>query len=260
MRKPLILVTNDDGVTAPGIHALAEMASELGKVVIVAPDSHQSGQGHAVTLDRPIFLRPSKAFTQFEAYECSGTPVDSVKLGKQVVCKDREIALCVSGINHGSNAAINILYSGTMSAAMEASLEGIPSIGFSLLDWRYQADFQAAKPFILQIMQQVLDKGMQHGSLISVNIPQLPREELKGIKVCRQAEARWVEEFAVGHNPRGQEYYWMAGQFVNNDPGEDTDVVALENGYISVVPSMHDMTNYPALKDEHLLALEKNKF
>lgn len=257
MSKPLILVTNDDGVTAPGIHALAEMASELGEVVVVAPDSHQSGQGHAVTLNRPIFLRPTLAFTEFEAYECSGTPVDSVKLGKQVVCKDREVALCVSGINHGSNAAINILYSGTMSAAMEASLEGIPSIGFSLLDFRMEADFQAARPFIMEIMQTVLDKGMQHGNLISVNIPQLPREEIKGIRVCRQAEARWIEEFVEGKDPRGREYYWMAGQFVNNDPRQDTDVVALEQGYISVVPSMHDLTNYPALKDDHLLGLEK---
>lgn len=161
MKKPLILITNDDGVTAPGIRALVEVAQTLGDVLIVAPDSPQSGMGHAITIHDPIRLHPSRAFPGLEAYECSGTPVDCVKLAVNVLLEGREPDLCVSGINHGSNASINIIYSGTLSAAMEASLEGVPSIGFSLLDYSYDADFEQGKPFIRQIMQYVLENGME---------------------------------------------------------------------------------------------------
>ncbi|MCB0637248.1 MAG: 5'/3'-nucleotidase SurE [Lewinella sp.] len=247
MAKPLILVTNDDGITAPGIRALVEVAAELGEVVIVAPDSPQSGMGHAITIHNPLRLHAAKVFADHEAYECTGTPVDCVKLAKHVLLKDRQPDLCVSGINHGSNAAINIIYSGTLSAAMEASLEGIPSIGFSLLDYRYEADFEPAKPYVYGIMKQVLENGLEAGSLLNVNIPKLPAGELKGVRVCRQADARWVEEFSEAVDPRGQKYYWLTGRFVNNDPREDTDIKALEDGYISVVPSHHDLTNYTAL-------------
>ena len=248
MKKPLILVTNDDGISAPGIKALIEVASGLGEVVIVAPDSPQSGMGHAITVDDPIRLHKSYAYSDMEAYECSGTPVDCVKLAQHVILKERKIDLCVSGINHGSNAAINILYSGTLSAAMEASLEGIPSIGFSLLDFSYDANFEPGKPFIKKLMTYVLERGMEQGSLLNVNIPNLPGDQIKGIKVCRQAEARWVEDFMEATDPKGQKYYWLTGEFKNNDQGNDSDVWALENGYISVVPSMHDLTNYHALK------------
>lgn len=248
MKKPLILVTNDDGITAPGIHALVEVASQIGDVVVVAPDSPQSAKGHAITIDNPIRLRPSTVFEGIEAYECSGTPVDCVKLAKNVVFKDRTIDLCVSGINHGSNASINIIYSGTLSAAMEASLEGIPSIGFSLLDYSFAADFDAGKPFIRNIMEYLLEHGMEHGSLLNVNIPNLPEGNIKGMKICRQADARWVEEFMEAIDPRGQRYYWLTGKFVNEDPGTDSDVWALENGFISIVPSHHDLTNYRAME------------
>jgi len=247
MKKPLILVTNDDGITAQGIRALVEVASTLGDVVVVAPDSPQSAMGHAITIDRPIRLRPSAVFDNIEAYECSGTPVDCVKLAKNVIFKDRTIDLCVSGINHGSNASINIIYSGTMSAAMEASLESIPSIGFSLLDYSFSANFEAGKPFVRRIMDYVMEHGMEHGSLLSVNIPNLTEAEIKGIRVCRQADARWVEEYSEAIDPRGQRYYWLTGKFVNEDLGNDTDIWALDNGYISVVPSHHDLTNYRAV-------------
>ena len=247
MKKPLILVTNDDGITAPGIRALVDVASQIGDVVVVAPDSPQSGMGHAITVSDPIRLHPAKVFESIEAYECSGTPVDCVKLAKHIVLKDRVADICISGINHGSNASINIIYSGTLSAAMEASLEGIPSIGFSLLDYAYDANFEAAKPFIKELIEWVLKNGMAEGNLLNVNIPNLAREEIKGLKVCRQAEARWVEEFSEAEDPRGQKYYWLTGRFVNKDTGDDTDVVALENGYISVVPSMHDLTHYSAI-------------
>lgn len=248
MEKPLILVTNDDGITAPGIRALVEVASQLGEVVVVAPDSPQSGMGHAITVSSPIRLHPVDVFEGLTAYECSGTPADCVKLARHVVLKDKSPDLCVSGINHGSNASINIIYSGTMSAAMEASLEGIPSIGFSLLDYSHNANFEAGKPFIQKIMAWVLARGMEQGSLLNVNIPNLPTDEIKGLKVCRQADARWVEEFTEAVDPRGQKYYWLTGRFVNDDKGEDTDIWALENDYISIVPSMHDLTNYRAMK------------
>jgi 5'-nucleotidase len=256
MSKPLILVTNDDGITAPGIKMLVEIAQELGEVVVVAPDSPQSGMGHAITLENPLRVHPTRAFPDLKAYECSGTPVDCVKIAKHLLADHRPINLCVSGINHGSNAASNILYSGTMSAAMEASLENIPSIGFSLLDYRYEADFGAAREHIKTIMQHVLTHGLQEGSLLNVNIPKLPADQIKGIKICRQANARWQETFAEAIDPRGRTYYWLTGSFVNDDQGTDTDVQALEDGYISVVPSQHDMTNYAALKDSSLLDLE----
>ncbi len=253
--RPLILVTNDDGINAPGLKALVEVARELGDVIVVAPDSPQSGQGHAITLKDPLRLKKVKLFEGLEAWECSGTPVDCVKLGKHIVLHQREADLCVSGINHGSNASINILYSGTMSAAMEASLEGINSIGFSLLDYSWDADFEQAKPFIRQIMEHVLEHGIQHSRLLNVNIPNLPTEEIKGIRICRQAEARWIERYVESIDPRGQKYYWLTGDFMNQDHDEDTDVWALENGYLSVVPSGHDLTSYKAIAP--LKSLEK---
>ena len=248
MAKPLILVTNDDGIVAPGIRALVEVAAELGDVVVVAPDSPQSGKGHAITIHDPIRLKHVKVFAGIDAWECSGTPVDCVKLAKHVILKHRQIDLCVSGINHGSNASINIIYSGTLSAAMEASLEGIPSIGFSLLDYSFDANFEPAKHWIRHLMQSALEHPFPAGNLLNVNIPNLPLDQLKGLRICRQADARWVEEFLEARDPNNQPYYWLTGKFVNEDPGEDTDVWALENGYISIVPSMHDLTNYPALE------------
>ncbi len=254
-KKPLILVTNDDGITAKGIRALVEVASEFGEVVVVAPDSPQSGQGHAITLNSPLWLRKSKVFDGIESYECSGTPVDCVKLAKQVVLKGRTPDLCVSGINHGSNASVNILYSGTMSAAMEASLEGIDSIGFSLLDFSHAADFEPCKPYVKKIIGYVLEHKLEKTKLLNVNIPKLSTEEIKGIKVCKQANGQWVEEFKPREDPYGRVYYWMEGAFINHDQSEIADILALSKGYISVVPSQHDLTAYPAL--ETLKGLEK---
>ncbi|MCB0518950.1 MAG: 5'/3'-nucleotidase SurE [Lewinellaceae bacterium] len=252
--RPLILVTNDDGIAAPGMKALVEVAKTLGEVVVVAPDSPQSGQGHAITINAILRLKKVDIFKDIEAYECSGTPVDCVKLAKHKVLHDRQVDLCVSGVNHGSNASINILYSGTMSAAMEASLEGIKSIGFSLLDYSWDADFDSCKPFLKELMVFVLEHGMEHCKLLNVNIPKLKTEELKGFRICRQAEARWIERYVESIDPRGQKYYWLTGEFTNDDKGDDTDVWALENGYISVVPSGHDLTRYEAI--ESFKALE----
>lgn len=248
MSKPLILVTNDDGIVAPGIRALVEVASSLGDVVVVAPDSPQSGKGHAITIHEPLRLNKVNIFPGIESWESSGTPVDCVKLAKNVVLKDRQIDLCVSGVNHGSNASINIIYSGTLSAAMEASLENIRSVGFSLLDFSFDADFEPAKPWIRHIIEFMLARPFKTGQLLNVNIPKLPAEQIKGLRLCRQADARWKEKMVEGRDPSGQPYYWLSGEFYNNDMAEDTDIWALKNGYISVVPSMHDLTSYPALE------------
>ncbi|MEM6771411.1 MAG: 5'/3'-nucleotidase SurE [Bacteroidota bacterium] len=249
MSKPLILVTNDDGISAGGIRELVDIALEFGDVLVVAPDSPQSAQGHAITIETPVFVRPSNAFgPDIEAYETSGTPVDCVKLAKSVLLEGRTPDLCLSGINHGSNAAINIIYSGTLSAAMEASLEGIPSIGFSFLDYRSDADFSVCRPYVRKLVEHVLTVGMPAGSLYNVNIPKLPAEEIRGIKVCRQAEARWVEEYREGRDPRDRPYYWLTGRFVNEDEREHTDAAALQAGYVSLVPSQHDLTNYTAFE------------
>jgi len=255
MSRPKILVTNDDGITAPGIRALVEVAREFGEVTVVAPDKPQSGQGHALTLNHPLRLEKVDIFDGIAAYKCSGTPVDCVKLAKDVVLKNRMADLCVSGINHGSNVSLNIIYSGTMSAAMEASFEGIKSIGFSLLDHSYKADFEPSKKYIRHIMQQVLENGMPNTNLLNVNIPKLKEEEIKGVRICRQAKAKWVEEYVTREDPMGGQYYWLSGKFINQDEGEDCDVWALDNGYISVVPAQHDLTDYKALKGLNNLEL-----
>src|SRR5690606_36471894 len=179
----------------------------------------QSGQGHAITITRPLKLNKIQLMEGVHAYECSGTPVDCVNLAKNVLLKNDTIDLCLSGINHGSNASINIIYSGTMLAAMEASLEGITSIGFSLLDYSFDADFSAAKKVASSIIRNVFEKKLGACKLLNVNIP--AHTEIKGIKVCRQAKGRWVEEFQEGTDPRGEKYYWLTGKFYCEDEGTD---------------------------------------
>lgn len=248
MSKPLILVTNDDGIESKGIKSLIEVAQKFGEVVVVAPDRPQSGQGHAITLTSPIRLSKRNIFGNIEAYECSGTPVDSVKLAKNILLKDRKIDLCVSGINHGSNASLNIIYSGTMSAAMEASIEGINAIGFSLLDYSKNADFDGTKVFAEKLIKSMLDYKGPGGQLWNVNIPPLSTAKIKGIKFCKQGIGGWKEDFKISEDPRGNTYYWLAGKFEDKDNSEDTDLWALENDYISVVPSHHDLTDYDAIE------------
>jgi 5'-nucleotidase len=245
--KPLILVTNDDGITAPGIRALVEAMSELGKVVVVAPDKPQSGMGHAITLGEPLRLEKSDIFGDIEAYQCSGTPVDCVKLAKDKIINGNP-DLCVSGINHGSNSSINVIYSGTMSAAVEASIEGIKAAGFSLCDYSYHADFEASKHYAKIIARNLLYNELPEGTLLNVNIPPLKLEHIKGIKICRQSNAKWVEDYDERRDPRGKKYYWLTGKFFNNDKGEDTDEWALDNGYISVVPVQFDLTAHHAIR------------
>lgn len=247
-KKPLILVTNDDGVTAPGIRALIAVMKQLGDVVVVAPDSPQSATGHAITINSTLYINKINIDPDIETeYSCSGTPVDCVKFAVNEIMH-RKPDLCVSGVNHGSNSSINVIYSGTMSAAVEAGIEGIPAIGFSLLDYNWDADFEPAKSFIKKITQQVLQNGLPDGVILNVNLPNLPEKDIKGIKICRQAKAMWTEKFDKRKNPMGRDYYWLTGKFVNMDNGEDTDEWALANGYVSVVPVQFDLTAHHAIQ------------
>ncbi len=241
-KRPLILVTNDDGITAPGIRKLIQIMKEVGEVVVVAPSSPQSAKGHAITLDATLHVNRLKTPSATDnEYECSGTPADCVKIGIKEVLK-RKPDLCVSGINHGSNASINVIYSGTMSAAIEAGIEGVPSIGFSLLDYDWNANFEGLESYVKTIALNVLSNGLPDGIVLNVNFPKLSKEPFKGIKVARQARANWNEKFEKRINPMGKDYYWLSGVFENLDGGEDTDEFALENNYISIVPVQFDLT------------------
>ena len=248
-KKPLILVTNDDGITAPGIRALISVMNELGDVVVVAPDSPQSAMGHAITINSTLYCDSIKIDDgpQIE-YSCSGTPADCIKMGVNEILK-RKPDICASGINHGSNSSINVIYSGTMSAAIEASIEGIPAIGFSLLDYRWNADFESIKSFIKKITVEAMKQGIPKGNALNVNFPKLKEGDIKGIKICRQAKAHWIEKFDKRKSPQGKEYYWLTGEFINQDDGEDSDEWALKNGFISVVPIKFDMTDHSNIKE-----------
>ena len=246
--KPLILVTNDDGISAPGIRALIAVMAEIGTVVVVAPDSPQSATGHSITINDTLYINTiSKENDAIQEYSCSGTPVDCVKLAVNEILK-RKPDLCVSGINHGSNSSINVIYSGTMSAAVEAGIGGIPAIGFSLCDYSWNANFEPIKSFIKTITLEVLEKGLPESVVLNVNFPKLDEKDMQGIKICRQAKALWVEKFDKRKTPQGRDYYWLAGEFVNQDNGTDTDEWALANGYISVVPVQFDLTAHHAIQ------------
>ncbi len=244
-KKPSILVVNDDGITAPGIKSLIEVMMEIGNVVVVAPDGPQSGMGHAITIGKPLRFDKVDLYPGVEMYKCSGTPVDCVKLAVTKVFRGKKPDLCVSGINHGLNNSINVLYSGTMSAAVEGAIEKIPSIGFSLDDYSQEADFSFSKKFIKIIALQVLDRGLPEATLLNVNFPK--GDNIKGIKICRQANAKWAEDFDERNDPYQRPYYWLKGVFENYDKGEDTDVWALDHGFVSVVPVQFDLTAHHAI-------------
>jgi 5'-nucleotidase len=245
--KPLILVVNDDGITSYGIRTLIEVMKTIGEVVVVAPDSPQSGMGHAITIGEALRLDKTDIFKGLIAYECSGTPADCVKLAKHIVLKDRVPDLVVSGINHGSNSSISVLYSGTMSAAIEAAIEGMPAIGFSLCDYSLNTDFSHCKDYVKKIVQQALKANFPRGVALNVNIPAKSNKKIKGIKICRQARAKWQENFEERLDPHGRRYFWMNGSFLNHDKGEDTDEWALANNYISIVPCAFDLTAHHAI-------------
>jgi 5'-nucleotidase len=246
-KTPLILVSNDDGILAKGIGSLIDFVKDLGEVVVVAPSFPQSGMGHAITIHEHIRLDKSGFYGDIEAYECSGTPVDCVKLAKHFILKDRKPDIVLSGINHGSNSSVSVIYSGTMSAAIEGAMEGIPSIGFSLCNYDHDADFEPCRKFVRQIVLASLKDNFPSHTALNVNFPLVKEGEIKGIKVCRQAMARWQEEFENRKDPRGRDYFWLSGNFTNLDAGEDTDEAALAKGFVSVVPCHFDLTSYSVL-------------
>lgn len=245
MARPLILITNDDGDTANGINVLTRLMMEIGDVVVMAPDGGRSGQSNAITVSHPIRYTKIEEREGLIRYKCTGTPTDCVKLALHDIL-DRKPDLLVSGINHGSNAAINVIYSGTMGAVLEGCENGLTSIGFSICDHSLQADFSIIEKYILQITRETLKNGLPYGVCLNVNAP---KGEIKGIKIARQCKGNWTEEYAKRIDPQGRTYFWLTGYFKNHEPeAHDTDEWALANGYISVVPSKIDLTEYSILK------------
>lgn len=245
--KPLILVTNDDGIQAKGLRKLISLMRDLGEVVVIASEHPMSGMGHAVTIETPLRSRLVNEEVGYKEFQTNGTPVDNVKMGKHTIL-ERTPDLVVSGINHGSNSAINIIYSGTMGAALEAAIDHIPAIGFSLLDYHPDADFDHLDQYIKNITTKVLNEGLPNGVCLNVNFPKKSGDSIKGIKVCRQAEARWVEEFEEREDPFRKKYYWLGGRFENGDLRSNTDEKALAENYVSVVPVNYDFTAHDYVK------------
>lgn len=241
MGKPTILITNDDGINAKGLRYLISEMRKLGDVTVVASESPMSATSHAITVRTPLRLKKITEEQGYQEYQCNGTPVDCMKLGEQVVLKKRP-DLLVSGINHGSNASVNIVYSGTMAAVIEGCISGIPSIGFSLLDYDSDADFTECGNFVSEIAKKVLAEGLPESTCLNVNIPAISKNKINGIKICRQSKAKWVEEFDAKKDPRGQDYFWLTGYFDKLDVEPDTDQWALDNNYVSIVPMHYDFT------------------
>ncbi|MCX6245383.1 MAG: 5'/3'-nucleotidase SurE [Bacteroidetes bacterium] len=244
--KPLIFITNDDGISAPGIRLLIDRMRKIGRVVVVAPDKPQSGTAHAITIHVPLRLRLLAEEPDYEEYSCNGTPADCVKLAFKVVLKGYP-DLLVSGINHGSNSSVSIIYSGTMAAVFEGAMAGVPSIGFSYNNYSHDADMQVCGDIVTDISSKVLKDGLTDGICLNVNIPDVLPGDLKGIRICRQAAGTWQEDFDERVDPIGRNYYWLKGVFVKTGNGDETDEWAMEHKYVAVVPVQFDFTAYEAM-------------
>jgi 5'-nucleotidase len=256
MKKPTILVTNDDGLFAPGIRKLISIMRSFGRVVVVAPDKGQSGTSHAITIQTPLRLVKQHEEKDYVEYAANGTPVDCVKLGLKVALSEKP-DLLVSGINHGSNANINVIYSGTMAAVIEGCMSRIPSIGFSLDDYSHSADFEPSESFIRRIVEHALEKGIPEATCLNVNIPAVDHKDIQGIRICRQGVGYWDERFDHRTDPRKREYFWLTGEYISLDEFDDTDEWALRNNYVAVVPVKFDLTDYEAMN--HFKVLTDNE-
>jgi 5'-nucleotidase len=244
-KQPLLLLSNDDGVTAKGLNVLIEALRPLGQLIVVAPDGPRSGFAGAITCDRPLRLKEVRNEEGLKVYACSGTPVDCVKLAMDAVVPRRPDVV-IGGINHGDNSSVNVHYSGTMGVVLEGCMKGIPSIGFSSCDQRADADFSAMIPHIVRITQEVLAKGLPEGICLNVNAP--VGNSLKGIRVCRQTRGTWAKEWIAQQNPRGGEHYWLTGEYVNFEPeAEDTDHWAMDHGFVAITPTRIDVTAYEVM-------------
>lgn len=246
IENPTILVVNDDGINAKGIRSLIEVAKEFGNILVVAPDGPRSGMSHAITLNTPLRIKKVAEYDNVIEYVSNGTPVDCVKLAQKVIL-NRYPDLVLSGINHGSNSAISLLYSGTMAAALEAAFENIPAIGFSLLNYNSEADFDTSKIVARQIIKKVITDGIDEHTCLNVNIPDVKISDLKGFKITTQAKGYWKEEIIQQKDPHGRHYYWLTGEFFNQDTAQNTDMWALENNYVSIQPVQFDLTSYSLL-------------
>ncbi len=245
--EKLILVTNDDGLNAKGIASLTRAVNSLGKVIIVAPMEAQSGMSQAITVKHPLRVKKTR-LNGCDSYAINGTPTDCVKLAFNQLLP-RKPDLLVSGINHGSNSSTSVLYSGTLGAALEGCVNNIPSIGFSLISYDPDANFEEAIEYAHKIVAQVLEKGLPENICLNVNIPAVSPNEIRGIKVCRQTIGYWQEEFDKRTDPAGREYFWLTGKYFNTEPdAEDTDEWALKNNYVAIVPLRIDMTCYSTLE------------
>ena len=251
--KPLILITNDDGVAARGLRTLDEVAMEFGDVIVMSPEGNASGLSHSITSSRPLRVREVKISDGLKVYSCDGTPVDCVKLATEHFCP-RKPDLVLSGINHGSNSSINILYSGTMGAVLEATALGLDAIGFSLLHHSPDANFVPGIPFVRHIIGSVLEKGLPTDVSLNVNIPRPDDGLLRGIRICHEAKAQWLDSFEKRIDPQGRPYWWLTGKFVCDNPPEGSDEWALRHGYVSVVPIHPDFTHHGAIDElQHLV-------
>ena len=241
-KKPLILISNDDGVSAKGIGVLVETLRDLGEIMVMAPDGPRSGASGAITSEIPVRYYKVKEEEGLTVYKCSGTPVDCVKLALFELlprCPD----LVIGGINHGDNSAVNVHYSGTMGVVIEGCLKGVPAIGYSLCDHDADADFNPMLPYVRKIAEEVLVHGLPKGTCLNVNVPKT--SELRGVRSCRQTDASWGNEWCKGQHPKGGEYFWLTGKFTNNEPeAEETDRWALEHDYVAITPIQIDMTAY----------------
>lgn len=254
-RKSLrILVSNDDGINAPGIEALASELRKVGEVVVVAPDKPRSAVGHAITMDFPLRVTKFRKNGEFFGYAVEGTPADCVKLAVRSLL-DFKPDLVVSGINHGSNTAINIIYSGTVSAATEGTILGIPSIAVSLTTWQ-EPDFRFAAKFSRKLAAFVAEHHLPDGTLLNVNVPAVDEKHIKGVRVTRQGKTRWDDTFEVRLDPNNKEYYWLKGSLEVMDHAADTDEIAVMNNFISITPIYYDLTDHVVLKKIKTWGLE----
>ena len=247
-RERLFLITNDDGIHAKGLSSLIELMRTKGQVFVIAPDQGQSGMSHAITVKTPIRIHKIEEEEGLSVYSCNGTPVDCIKLALNKLL-DRLPDMILAGINHGANSSTSVIYSGTMAAAIEGCMNGIPSVGLSLLDFSPDARFSGIMKYADRIIENIISTGLPEGVCLNVNFPVNSLQEIKGIRICRQNKGVWKEEFDQRTDPQNRDYYWLTGEYINLEPeSEDTDEWALKNDYISVVPVRVDLTSYEAVE------------
>ena len=247
-KKPLILISNDDGYQAKGINELIRMVRDYGDVLVCAPDGPRSGQACAFSATTPLTLTLKHQEDGVQIWACNGSPVDCVKMALAELCP-RKPDLVIGGINHGDNASVNTHYSGTMGVTLEGCMKYIPSLAFSLCDYRADANFTPLEPYIRKMTQQVLSEGLPQGVCLNVNFPVI-EGNYKGVRICRMSRGTWRNEVTRCHHPRGYDYWWMVGHYQNDEPeAMDTDRWALDHGYVAITPTRVDVTDYEAMEE-----------